>query len=352
VSVSASRPAPPPLSASGEALVEHHDVGLFDLDGVVYVGAGAVAGAPEALARVRELGMKVRFVTNNAARTPEVVTAHLHRVGVSATASEVVTSAQAAAHLVADRVPTGSRVLVVGGDGLSVALSERGLVPVFSASDAPAAVVQGFHPDVGWRQLAEGTYALASDIPWVASNIDRTLPTDNGLAPGNGTLVEVLRMATGKSPVIAGKPAPPLFLEAVASAGAERPLVIGDRLDTDIEGAHAAGMPSLLVLTGVTTLADLVTAPPHRRPTYLALDLGGMFAPHRSPTVGPHSATCGGWTVELPNDSDNNVHPQLTGDGDPLDAARAVLAAAWRCADPARVVATEVLERLEAKAKR
>jgi glycerol 3-phosphatase-2 len=352
VSESPSRSAPSPLSAAREALVERHDVGLFDLDGVVYVGAESVAGAPESLARARGLGMKVRFVTNNASRTPEVVTAHLRQVGVSATAADVVTSAQAAAHLVADRVPAGSRVLVVGGEGLSVALSERGLVPVFSAADSPMAVVQGFHPDVGWRQLAEGAYALAADLPWVASNVDRTLPTDNGLAPGNGALVEVLRIATGKSPVIAGKPAPPLFLEAVASSGAERPLVIGDRLDTDIEGAHAAGLPSLLVLTGVTSLVDLVTAPPSRRPTYLARDLAGMFTAHRSPTVGPQSATCGGWRVEMTDESDGTIRPQVTGDGGPLDAARAVLAAAWASVDPARVDATEVLERLEKDARR
>ncbi|MEQ4210062.1 HAD-IIA family hydrolase [Actinopolymorpha sp. B17G11] len=352
MSRSASSSAPPPLSAAGEALVQGHDVGLFDLDGVVYVGDEPVAGAPEALGRVRELGMKVRFVTNNASRTPDAVSEHLQRVGVPATAADVVTSAQAAAHLVADRVPAGSRVLVVGGEGLSVALSERGLVPVFSATDAPAAVVQGFHPDVGWRQLAEGAYALASDLPWIASNVDRTLPTDDGLAPGNGALVEVIRIATGRSPLVAGKPEPPLFLEAVVSSGADRPLVIGDRLDTDIEGAHKAGLPSLLVLTGVTSLVDLATAPPHRRPTYLSRDLDGMFVPHPSPVVGPDGTTCGGWRVELESQGADTLQPRLTGDGDPLDAARAVLAAMWARGDPARVDAAEVLEGLEKDAKR
>jgi glycerol-1-phosphatase len=352
VSRSASSSAPPPLAAAREPLVRGHDVGLFDLDGVVYIGEEAVTGAPEALARIREVGMKVRFVTNNASRTPQAVSDHLLRVGVHATAEDVVTSAQAAAHLVADRVPAGSRVLVVGGEGLSVALTERGLEPVFSAADAPAAVVQGFHPDVGWRQLAQGAYALATELPWIASNVDRTLPTDDGLAPGNGALVEVIRIATGRSPVVAGKPEPPLFTEAVASADAKRPLVIGDRLDTDIEGAHAAGMPSLLVLTGVTSLADLAVTPPHRRPTYIARDLDGMFVPHPSPEIGPEGTTCEGWRVELVNERGGGSHPRLTGSGDHLDAARAVLAAVWSCDDPARVDAAGVLEGLEKDATR
>ncbi|HZC26152.1 MAG TPA: HAD-IIA family hydrolase, partial [Actinopolymorphaceae bacterium] len=309
---STTAPSPPsPLSATTRDLVDVYDTALFDLDGVVYVGANAVPGAPAYLERARARGLRICFVTNNASRPPDAVVEHLDRVGVPAATADVVTSAQVAAGLVAQRVPAGSRVLVVGGEGLVVALGERDLVPVFSASDAPVAVVQGFHPDVGWRQLAEGAYALAADLPWVASNVDLTLPTDGGLAPGNGTLVEVLRLATGRTPVIAGKPAPPLFAEAVARTGATRPLVIGDRLDTDIEGAHTSGIPSLLVLTGVTGLADLLTAPPHQRPTYVADNLSGLFVPHGAPDLVPGGARCGGWRVELRSGEGGHVHVVL-----------------------------------------
>ena len=349
-----------PLAGAVRPLVELFDTGLFDLDGVVYVGADAVPRAPEELKRARAEGLRVTFVTNNASRTPDAVTDHLRKVGVAASVDEVVTSAQAAARLVADRVPAGSRVLVVGGEGLVVALRERGLVPVASAADDPAAVVQGFHPSVGWRDLAEGAYALARDIPWVASNIDRTLPTDGGLAPGNGTLVEVIRLATGKTPVVAGKPAPPLFHETVERVGGKRPLVIGDRLDTDIEGAHAAGMPSLLVLTGVTTLGDLVAAPPKHRPTYLANDLGGLFTAHPAPRREPNGARCGTWTATIEEASrDDRVaagrpsraRVRLSGSGDPLDGARALLSAVWATDDPGEIDAAEALEVLRAHRK-
>lgn len=333
-----------PLREATHPLVDLYDTGLFDLDGVVYIGARAVPGAPAALDRARSSGMRVMFLTNNASRTPEAVAAHLSEVAVPTTTDDVVTAAHAAARLVAERVPPGSRVLVVGGEGLVSALRERGLVPVFSASEQPSAIVQGFHPDVGWRQLAEGAYALAADIPWVASNVDMTLPTDGGLAPGNGTLVEVIRLATGRSPVVAGKPAPSLFTEAVARTGGQRPLVVGDRLDTDIEGAHAAGLPSLLVLTGVTRLRDLLTAPPTRRPTYLAADLGGLFVTHPAPRVRPGYASCGGWAVEVETSTDGARRAVLSGDGDPLDGARALLAAVWSVPQP--VDAGEALERL------
>ena len=336
-----------PLAASEQSLVETYDTGLFDLDGVVYVGSHAVPGVPAMVKRARDSGLRICFVTNNASRPPAAVVEHLGRVGVPATVDDVVTSAQAAASLLSDRVPAGSRVLVVGGDGLHAALLERGFVPVARAADRPAAVVQGFHPDVGWRQLAEGAYALAADLPWIASNVDRTLPTDGGLAPGNGTLVEVIRLATGRTPLVAGKPAAPLFAEAVARSGGHRPLVVGDRLDTDIEGAHSAGLPSLLVLTGVTQMRDLLLAPPNQRPTYLANDLGGLFTAHPSPVPVDGGARCNGWTATLHTDAAGQ-HPSvvLSGDGDALDGARATLAAVWAAPDPAAVDAVEVLDGL------
>ena len=194
-----------------------------------------------------------------------------------------MTSAQAAATLVADRVPAGSAVLVVGGEGLRRRPARAR--PDARARGRPtsvAAVVQGFDPSVGWRQLAEGAYAVATGVPWVASNMDATIPTPRGTAPGNGTLVGVVARTVGRPPdAVAGKPETPLHRESVQRTGAEHPLVVGDRLDTDIEGANRAGVPSLLVLTGVSRPADLLRAGPELRPTYLAADLeSGLLQPH------------------------------------------------------------------------
>lgn len=323
----------PLRDGSRQPLVERYDSALFDLDGVLYVGAHAVSGAPEAVAAVRASGMTVAFVTNNASRTPHAVAAHLTTLGIGAAPDDVVTSAQAAATLVAEAVPPGAAVLVVGGEGLEVALTERGLSPVRRVSDHPAAVVQGFSPDVGWRLLAEGTYAVRAGLPWIASNLDVTVPTVQGLAPGNGALVEVIARATGRRPVVAGKPETPLHREAVRRTGARNPLVVGDRLDTDIEGANRAGVASLLVLTGVTTALDLVFAGPAHRPGYVCTDLwSGLADGH--PPVRRHEGggwTCGGWVCTV---ADAGV--ALVGVGQPLDGLRALCVAVWEAggADP------------------
>ena len=312
---------------SSQALIDRHDSVLLDLDGVLYIGPDAVPGAPEAVAAARASGMRVAFVTNNASRTPDAVAAHLRSLGIAAEAEDVVTSAQAAATLVADAVAPGAAVLVVGGEGLDVALAEKGLRPVRHASQDVAAVVQGFSPDVGWRLLAEGTYAVNAGLPWIASNLDVTVPTRQGPAPGNGTLVDVIATATGRRPVAAGKPQTPLHLEAVQRTGAQDPLVVGDRLDTDIEGAHRAGVASLLVLTGVTTPVDLALAERAHRPTYVCTDLWSGLV-RRHPAVRRHEGggwTCGGWVCTV---TDAGI--ALVGGSDALDALRAVCVACWQ----------------------
>jgi ribonucleotide monophosphatase NagD (HAD superfamily) len=248
----------------------------------------------------------------------------------------VVTSAQAVAGLVAERVPPGAPVLVVGGEGLDAALGACGLRPVRRASDAPAAVVQGFSPDVGWRLLAEGTYAVAAGVPWFASNLDLTLPTPQGSAPGNGALVGVIAAATGRRPIAAGKPETPLHDEAVRRTGARDPLVVGDRLDTDIEGANRAGAESLLVLTGVATAAELVSAEEGLRPTYVARDLrAGLLAPHPAVRRDADGWHCGRWVCRV-----GSSGVELSGGGDGVDGLRALCVARWadgRPADPDEV---------------
>ena len=325
-------PAVEPLRhGSSEPLLTQFDAALLDLDGVLYVGPHAVPGAPEAVAEARAAGMRVAFVTNNASRTPETVAAHLTALGIAAEPRDVVTSAQAAATIVAAAVPPGAAVLVVGGDGLDAALVERGLRPVRTLADQPAAVVQGFSPDVGWRLLAEGTYAVRAGLPWFASNLDVTVPTEQGLAPGNGALVGVITAATGKRPVAAGKPETPLHQEAVQRTGARHPLVVGDRLDTDIEGANRAGVASLLVFTGVTTATELLLAEPHLRPTYLSLDVRtGLAQPHPPVAGAPFEGfSCGGWLCTA-----DDGRLRVSGAGAPLDGLRAACVAAWAAAIP------------------
>ncbi len=313
---------------SGQALSEAYDTALLDLDGVVYAGGNAIEHAVPSLAVARNGGMRLAYVTNNALRTPDAVAAHLTELGIPAEAGDVITSAQAVARLIADQVPQGSRVLVVGGEGLRVALRERGLEPVESADDEPVAVVQGYGgPELAWGRFAEASYAVARGLPWFASNTDLTIPSGRGIAPGNGAAVEVVRIATGAEPRVAGKPLPPMHRETILRTGAERPLVVGDRLDTDIEGAFNGGVDSLLVLTGVTDGAQLLAAPPQHRPTYVDADLRGLLT-GQPEVVGDGGAfRCGGWTAAA-----GAGRLELDGDGAPVDGLRALCAAAWTAA--------------------
>jgi HAD superfamily hydrolase (TIGR01450 family) len=317
------------LIGSDRPLTEVYDLVLLDLDGVVYIGPAAVPGAAEALDQVRAAGVRTAFVTNNASRPPQTVGEHLRELGIPAEDDDVVTSAQAAAALLSRRLAPGSPVLVVGGEGLYRALEAVGLKPVASMDDEPLAVTQGFSPDLGWRLLAEGTRAVRSGLPWIATNVDLTVPTPFGPAPGNGTMVAAVSTATGVQPEIAGKPEPTLFLEATQRYQARRPLVVGDRLDTDLEGARAAGMDGLVVLTGVSRVRELVEAAAQRRPHLIARDLNGLLSVH------PQARRTGDtWTV-------NSAAVQVDGDGlrvvqageDGLDLLRAGCAAAWDHAD-------------------
>jgi glycerol-1-phosphatase len=305
-------------------LVEAYDTLLLDLDGVVYLGDHAVLAAPEALESARKSGVRLAFVTNNASRTPAAIAQHLRRLGVSAAPEDVVTSAQAAARLVAEHVPPGSAVLIVGGMGLRAAVRAHGLHPVTTALDDPAAVIQGIWDRLSYGLIAEGTLAVRRGAWFVAANGDATMPTGRGELPGNGAMSRVIAAATGVEPVVAGKPEPPLHRESVIRTGAKRPLIVGDRLDTDIEGATRAGVDSLLVLTGVTGPLDLLTAGPAHRPTHIAADLSGLHAPAPDVRKGPSGWACGGWTAVW-----EDGHLSVSGGGDRVDGLWAACAATW-----------------------
>lgn len=306
------------------------DAVLADLDGVVYAGAGAVPHAVESLNRAAAEGRRLGYITNNASRTDAAVAAHLRELGLTTRPEDVVTSPQAAMRLLAERIPAGSTVLVVGGEGLTTEVEKAGFVVTRSAEDGPAAVVQGFAPDVAWVHLAEAAFALATPeeeggIPWIATNTDWTIPQARGIAPGNGTLVSAVHTAVGRLATVAGKPETPIFHEAVARFGARHPLFIGDRLDTDIAGAQAAGIDSVLVLTGIDRPKHILAAPASSRPTYLLADLRELFEPYPPTRTQGDTTTVRAASVRI-DGADLRVIE--TGDR-PIDLLRASAAAIW-----------------------
>jgi glycerol-1-phosphatase len=316
------------LTASDQPLLERYDGLILDLDGVLQLDDQPVPGAVEVMAKVSATGVPQVFLTNNAARTPAEVAARLAGIGFEAAEGQVLTSAMVAAQLLASRLSARTEVLVVGGPGLIDAVAAVGLCPVTVATEGVAAVVQGWGPDVGWALLAEGSVALRAGAAWVATNADRTLPSPRGPLPGNGSLVAALQTATGLQPEVVGKPQRGMFDVAAARAG-QRPLMVGDRLDTDIAGAIAAGLPALLVLTGVASARDLLAAAPAERPTYVGLDLQALLQPHAAPVLSGDRAACGEVTVSSDGVVAGMTHPHSVDDGTKADGLRAAAALAW-----------------------
>lgn len=312
------------------APIDGVDVLLADLDGVVYRGPGAIPHAVEQLNALAARGIRVGYITNNASRTDADVAAHLRELGLRTEPADVVTSPQAAAHLLTAHVPPGALILVIGGDGLVDEVMKAGFRVTHSADDEPDAVVQGFHPSLGWTDLAEASFALVRDIPWVATNQDWTIPVARGVAPGNGTLVSAVHTAVQKLPLVAGKPETPLFDAAVERFGARAPLMIGDRLDTDIRGARRAGIRTALVLTGIDGPKQLFAAGPEDRPDLILDDLRGLSGPVPTTVIerpGPEivDARVGAERVTL-----DGVALRLRSRGtNELDVLRAACAAIW-----------------------
>ena len=315
------------LEESTAPVMEAHDLVMFDLDGVVYVGATGIDGVADRIDRIRQTGTHVAFVTNNASRTPEQVAAKLVKAGVSADPSDVVTSAQAAATLLLAEHGTAAKILLLGGEGLDAALREAGLEPV-AEPDGAVAVVSGYGPDVRWRDIMRVSTLVRDGLPYVASNADMTIPTPYGLAPGHGVLVATITGFAGVRATVAGKPEKPLMDETVRRIGGDRPIMVGDRLDTDIEGAHAIGIPSLLVLTGVTWLDELVAATERLRPSYISPDLEGLFEAHPIPDVTEAEVALGGWSGTVEDGS-----LRVIGDGSDADWWRVAATVGWRHLD-------------------
>lgn len=305
------------------------DVVLADLDGVVYKGPDAIPYAVESLNRAHET-VRVGYITNNASRTDASVAQHLTELGLHVEPTDVVTSPQAAVRLLTTQVDAGSTILVIGGDGLVDEVEKGGFSVTRSADDDPAAVIQGFSPDVGWTQLAEAAFALQgrsdSERPWIATNTDWTIPVARGIAPGNGTLVSAVHTAAGRLPLVAGKPEVAIFEEAVARFEARKPLFIGDRLDTDILGANRAGIDSALVLTGIDGAKQLIAADANSRPTYILRDLRGLSEAYPATSTGRDGAVTVGDATVVVEGNEVRIRAQGT---DELDLLRAACAAIW-----------------------
>ncbi|AEG44119.1 HAD-IIA family hydrolase [Isoptericola variabilis] len=318
------------LRASDRPLAEEFDLALVDLDGVAYRGHLPIEHAAESLGAARAAGMRLVFVTNNASREPEDVAGQLTGLDIPASPEEVMTAAQACAALLRTRLEPGARVLVVGGRGLVTAVEAQGFEVVTSADDRPDAVAQGYAPEVAWPQLAEAAYAVEAGAWHVASNLDLSLPTARGFAPGNGALVGAVVAATGVTPDSAGKPSPTMYRLAVERVGARRPLVVGDRLDTDLAGARAGSYPGLHVLTGVSSARDAVLAEPGLRPDFVGADLRALHEVHPVPVEGPdgwwecrgRAARVVDGTLELDREGQHGI-----------DVVRAACAAAWAAVD-------------------
>jgi glycerol-1-phosphatase len=307
-----------------------YDTLLADLDGVIYEGSNAIVHAVESVNQIQQSGIPVGYVTNNSSRKPETIVEQLNGFGLHAKPSDVIGSAQTGVELLSTLVPKGSRILVVGGEGLRAKVLEADFELVEKADDKPAGVIQGFSPDVAWVHLAEASFAIQRGAKWVATNSDWTIPREGGIAPGNGTLVSAVHTAVGQMPVVAGKPEPAIFHTALRNFDSHNALFVGDRLDTDIVGANRAGIDSALVMTGVATRKDVLGSKPEERATYIIGDLSELLSDYKAPKQTKRGFSCGDAEVELLG---NRV---LVTHGDPksLNALKAAAATIYSAEQP------------------
>lgn len=263
---------------------------LCDLDGVVYAGATAIDSAVETLNELRARNIPVAFVTNNASRTAQEVADRLTALGIITDAQHVMTSAQAVVDLLVSRYePAQGPVLVTGSEQLGVQIQAAGFRITRVAQDQPQAVVQGFNPRLGWEDLAQASFAIQQGAGWLASNLDLSIPLAQGIAPGNGSLVNAIAQATGTRPeVVAGKPAALMFTTMAQRFGMQHPLVVGDRLDTDVLGAINAGFDGALVETGIHRRSDLTAFRDVATPVWILPNLSVLVTTAHDQYRGSH----------------------------------------------------------------
>lgn len=319
---------------SDRVILDSYDVILSDLDGVAYRGASAATGAVEGYAEAKERGVRVVYMTNNSARIPQDTADQLSSLGIPTEADDIVSSAITGVMLLATLVPAGAKVLPLGAEGVYDALRTGGFTIVESADDKPDAVLHGLNPETTWSDLSEAALAIRAGAIYVATNTDATLPRERGEYLGNGSLVAAITHATGVVPPSSGKPEPTMYKLALEKSGGLRPLAVGDRLNTDILGANHTGYDSAHVLTGVTTMRQVMLASIDERPTYPVFDLRDLSTEYHAPItdgkrvyVGNIYAEIDGHTIVLNGRSLSN--------NDALTCAeyQAVVAAVWRAVD-------------------
>ncbi len=248
---------------------------IVDLDGVLWRGDEMLPGVKGFFDYIHQAGTKVLLASNNSTARPEAVCRRLEQVGVQLPVSAVLTSAQTTADYLSRTLPAKAEILMIGEDGLEYALTQAGFSLVGSARTAQAVVV-GMDRGVTYEKLAEATLAIRNGAAFVGTNPDRTFPTPRGLVPGNGSLLAALQAATDRDPTIVGKPEKVYFELALERLGAraKTALMVGDRLDTDIQGGQAASLNTCLVLTGVTDQERACTQPDQAHM--------GLFRPSRA----------------------------------------------------------------------
>jgi 4-nitrophenyl phosphatase len=230
---------------------------ILDMDGVVWKGDSPIGNLPETFARIHERGLKFVFATNNGTKTPEEYQQKLRELGVEIETSQVVTSALGIAFMLERKYPKGTKIFVIGEDGIRMALKEKGF-EILSVENAPEArvFVMGIDRGINFEKIAEATLLVRAGIPFYTTNTDRTFPTPRGEIPGSGAWLSVITTATGVEPIVAGKPFPYLMEFSLERLGTkkEETLVVGDRLETDIAAGQAVGCPTALVLSGVSIM--------------------------------------------------------------------------------------------------
>lgn len=311
------------------AFIDGYDAAFFDLDGVLYRGPEAIPGAVEGVGRLHEAGLRTMFVTNNAARSTQTVADHLVRLGFDVSEPDVVSSAQAMGALLRERLAPGSRVLVLGTENLADQVREAGMEPVDGFRAEPAAVVQGYDPAMTWPRLDQGAFSIQRGASWFVTNTDSTRPERDGIVPGAGTQVSAIRAAVDHDPLaVVGKPHRPLMAEALRRSGAQRPVFVGDRVDTDIMGAHAVGMDSFMVFTGASGVRDLCFAPTNGRPTAIGWNVESLFEPRRVAVTTDGVTRCGDAEVTVEGGQARVRGDFATTEGQ-LDAAWALADVLW-----------------------
>lgn len=307
-----------------------YDTLLCDLDGVIYEGTDAIVDAVETVNSFLAQGLPVGYVTNNSSRKPETIAEQLAGFGIQALPENVIGSAKTGVEILATLIPAGSRVLVVGGEGLRSRVIEAGFELVKTSDENPAGVIQGFDPSVAWTDLAEASYSISNGATWVATNQDWTIPREKGIAPGNGTLVSAVHTAVGQLPIVAGKPEPAIYKTAVDHFGAKNAIFVGDRIDTDIRGANRAGLDSVLVMTGISTRKEVLGVKKEDRPTYIIGTMAELLQAYDLPKKTKRGYSCKNAEVELLG----NKVVVVNGDPKSIGALRAACAVIYASETP------------------